>query len=144
MNGKKDFELSPAIIEQIKKGNKIEAIKMLRVENNLDLKTAKGLVDRFSVDGNISINNPENQKNITVSENVLSFLRKGKKNDAIKVLRQETGLGMKDSKEMVEKVLSENSEVNELYSAYTKEGVRKFLFVVSILILIYLIFYILK
>ncbi len=144
MNDNKGIEFSPTIFEQIKKGNKIEAIKILRVENNLDLKTAKELVDRFSVGSSDSEYNSEVKTNIKISENVLSLLRKGKKIDAIKVLRQETGLGMKDSKEMVEKVLSENTEVNEIYSANTKEAVRKFFFVVSILILIYLIFYLLK
>ena len=139
-----NFKIPSSILEQINKGNKIEAIKMLREELNIGLKEAKEFVGKLS---SVNDNPNENfieQKNISVSEKALNFLREGKKIDAVKVVREETGLGLKDSKDMVEKILSENSEVRELYSAHNRAGVRKFFFVVSILILVYLIINLLK
>ncbi len=138
-----NLKIPSEILELIKRGNKIEAIKMLRGELNIGLKEAKGIVDKISSGSTID-NNFIKTKNISVSEKALDFLRKGKKIDAVKVVREEMGLGLKDSKDIVEKVLLENSEVKELYSAHSREGVRKFFFAVSLLILIYLIIYLLR
>ena len=138
-----NFIIPSEVLEQIKFGNKIEAIKMLREKLNIGLKEAKDLVEKITSNNNMDKNIGE-QKNVSVSEKVLDFLREGKKIDCVKVLREETGLGLKDSKDMVEKILSENSEVRELYSAHNRAGVRKFFFVVSILILVYLIINLLK
>lgn len=38
-------ELPAAVISALRQGNKIEAIKLLRQERGIDLKTAKGAVD---------------------------------------------------------------------------------------------------
>lgn len=40
-------ELPPTAVEALRRGNKIEAIKIVRLEGKLDLKDAKDLVDDF-------------------------------------------------------------------------------------------------
>ena len=139
-----NYQIPPAILEQIKSGNKIDAVKMLRKELNISLIEAKELVDKVSAGDNDLGINLSNKETVSVSEKALEFLREGKKIDAIKVVREETGLGLKDSKELVEKVLEENSEVNQLYSAQSRAGVKKFLFIVSFMVLIYLIYQLIK
>ena len=140
-----NYQIPPAILEQIKSGNKIDAVKMLRKELNISLIEAKELVEKVSAgDNDLGIRIYLTRKPVSVSEKALEFLREGKKIDAIKVVREETGLGLKDSKELVEKVLEENSEVNQLYSAQSRAGVKKFLFIVSFMVLIYLIYQLIK
>ena len=41
-------EIGPKLIELIKSGQKIEAIKLIREKTGVDLKTAKSIVDRLS------------------------------------------------------------------------------------------------
>jgi ribosomal protein L7/L12 len=40
-------ELPPTAVEALRRGNKIEAIKIVRLEGKLDLKDAKDLVDDY-------------------------------------------------------------------------------------------------
>jgi ribosomal protein L7/L12 len=116
----KSIQFSYAVKEKLGKGNKIEAIKILREETGINLKEAKELIE-FSINKSPHPgDNIKNNHNISVPGNVLNYLREGKKIDAIKVLRQETGLGMKDAKDMVEKVLLEYPEIKLKYDADTK------------------------
>ena len=135
MNPQKQIPVN--ILNEIKLGNKIEAIKMLREQLGISLIEAKDLVEKVSSSDIESGGNKINQSTNSVSERALNFLRQGKKIDAIKVVREETGLGLKDSKELIEKVIEENSEVKELFSAHSKEGLRTFIFVILAVILIY-------
>lgn len=134
----KDMQLSSRVKEQLKKGNKIEAIKILREETGIGLKEAKELIDKAGTEG---LSGRDMKDSISISINVLNYLREGKKIDAIKTLRQETGIGLKDAKDMVEKALLENPEVKLKYDAETKRGVINFLLFVLVVILIVLIVY---
>ena len=134
----KDMQLSSRVKEQLKKGNKIEAIKILREETGIGLKEAKELIDKAGTEG---LSGRDMKDSISISINVLNYLREGKKIDAIKTLRQETGIGLKDAKDMVEKTLLENPEVKLKYDAETKRGVINFLLFVLVVILIVLIVY---
>jgi ribosomal protein L7/L12 len=51
---KEDAGLSPAAIAALRQGNKIEAIKIVRVERNLGLKEAKDWVEAY-VSGDLSL-----------------------------------------------------------------------------------------
>jgi ribosomal protein L7/L12 len=137
----KKFKVSPNIAEQLKKGNKIEAIKLLREENGIGLKEAKELIDNILDNKTLPEVNTQTQENYSMSYNVLNHLRAGKKIDAIKALRQETGLGLKDAKDAVEKVLLENPEVKLRYDAEAKRGVISFLSFAAVVILIVLLIY---
>ena len=44
---REDLGLSSPVVEALRKGNKVEAIKLLRLERNLGLKEAKDLVDAY-------------------------------------------------------------------------------------------------
>ena len=44
---REDVSLPPPVIEALRTGKKIEAIKLLRLERNLGLKEAKDLVDAY-------------------------------------------------------------------------------------------------
>jgi hypothetical protein len=44
----------PAIVEALRKGNKIEAIKLLRQASGLGLAEAKGMVERFEKGGMVT------------------------------------------------------------------------------------------
>ncbi len=141
MNNEKSVQFSSAVKEQLEKGNKIEAIKILREETGINLKEAKELIDYVIIKRTQPGDNIKNKDNISVPGTVLNYLREGKKIDAIKALRHETGLGMKDAKDTVEKVLLVNPEIKLKYDAETKRGVINFLLFTLAIILIVLILY---
>jgi ribosomal protein L7/L12 len=138
----KSVQFSSAVKEQLEKGNKIEAIKILREETGINLKEAKELIDNAINKRIHPGDNIKNNDNIYIPENVLDYLREGKKIDAIKALRHETGLGMKDFKDTVEKVLLENPEIKLKYDDETKRGVINFLlFTLAIILIVLLVYY---
>lgn len=140
----KSIQFSSAVKEHLEKGNKIEAIKILREETGINLKEAKELIDYAINKGIHPGDNIKNETNISIPGNVLNYLREGKKIDAITALRHATGLGMKDAKNMVEKILLENPEIKLRYDAVTKRGVTKFLlFTLAIILIILLVHYLL-
>ncbi|MFZ0455907.1 MAG: ribosomal protein L7/L12 [Ignavibacteriaceae bacterium] len=137
----KKVQLSSAVKEELKNGDKIEAIKMLREETGLNLKEAKELIETEFNNRTPHEDNIKNKINIPVPGSVFNYLRKGKKIDAITVLRRETGLGMKDAKDMVEKLLIENPDIKLKYDAETKWGVINFLLYAMVIIIIVLLVY---
>ena len=138
----KNIQLSSSVKEQLEKGNKIEAIKILREETGINLKEAKELIDYAINKRTHPGDNIKNENNIYMPGNVLNYLREGKKIDAITALRHAKGLGMKDAKDMVEKILLENPEVKARYDAVTKRGVIKFLlFTLAIILIVLLVHY---
>ncbi len=137
----KNIQLPPKITEQLKKGNKIEAIKLLREEKGPGLKEAKELIDQIANEGTFTGNNNQNQENFSLLYTVLNHLRAGKKIDAIKALRNETGVGLKDAKDIVEKALLEYPDVKLRYDAENKRGVVCFLLFTLAVILIVIIIY---
>jgi len=100
-------ESTEQIAELIRQGNKIEAIKLLRETTGVDLKRAKEEIDRLaaSIDSNeISRASGMVDQSATVSPEVEELARQGKKIEAIKLLRAQAGIGLKEAKERVEAV----------------------------------------
>jgi ribosomal protein L7/L12 len=127
--------------EQLKKGNKIETIKILREETGIGLKEAKVLIDRAHARES-SGRDDINLNNISISSNVLKHLREGKKVDAIKTLRWETCIGLKDAKDLVEKALLENPDVKIIHDAEAKRSVINFLlFILAVILIVLLVYY---
>lgn len=104
---------SRKIAELIREGRKIEAIKLLRETTGVGLKEAKEEVDRLSRGLSREASSPATPRSEPVrpsgamSKEVEELAREGKKIQAIKLLREQTGMGLKEAKEKVEEVTGE-------------------------------------
>ncbi|MGA7306540.1 MAG: hypothetical protein WBW88_16805 [Rhodothermales bacterium] len=95
------------IAELIRQGKKIEAIKLLRETTGVDLKRAKDEIDRLAAaieSEQTSISSDTADESATVSSEVEELARQGRKIEAIKLLRAQKGIGLKEAKERVEAV----------------------------------------
>jgi ribosomal protein L7/L12 len=82
-------------------GQKIEAIKLYRERTGAGLKEAKDAVD--AIQQGERPQDPEDGEN-QFHEILVSLLKQGRKIDAIKVFREVTGSGLKESKEVIESI----------------------------------------
>ncbi len=92
------------IAELIEQGRKIEAIKQLREATGIGLAEAREQVERLSAEAAGQPRPAERPDLDTpgLPEDVLALARSGQKLEAIKLLRERTGLGLKEAKEQVE------------------------------------------
>lgn len=90
------------IAELIRNGRKIEAIQLLREETGIDLQTAKEAVDWLDAEPAFDPLPAFNVEDI--SDDVLLLAWERQLIPAIKLLRQQSGLGLKEAKEMVEQL----------------------------------------
>lgn len=92
---------SQRIAELIQKGQKLEAIKLLRETTGVSLKEAKEEIDRLiaALEGKPI---PQSQQGHHISSEVRLLAQQGKKIEAIKLLREQEGIGLKEAKELVE------------------------------------------
>ena len=101
---------SDALVNQLKdllrRGSKIEAVKVYREASGLGLKEAKDFVDsleRGEAPTMLSMPVPSfNRATVDWMEQVKAQLRKGNKIEAIKIYREMTGLGLKEAKDAVD------------------------------------------
>ena len=91
------------IAELIRDGRKIEAIKILREETGVDLQTAKEAVDKLDADPTFDPFPPEWSPE-EVSDEVKAMAYAGQYIRAVRLLREQSGLGLKESKEIVEQL----------------------------------------
>lgn len=100
---------------RINRGNKIGAIKAMREATGLGLKDAKDLVEALQRNtSNVSIQSNDQPLSATASPpqsselsreqvtEIQYYVSRGNKIKAIKLLREATGMGLKEAKEMVE------------------------------------------
>lgn len=97
-------QLPPEAIAALAQGRLIEAIKIVRDQSGLDLKSAKEAVERYanetsgmpdrvgSADGELS----------AVPSAARAALARGDKLEAIRLTREATGLGLAESKNLIE------------------------------------------
>jgi ribosomal protein L7/L12 len=100
--------LPDQVIEAIKRGNKIEAIKHLRGATGMGLKAAKDVVDAYQ-DGAGDLDlatqlsrSTDLPQSADVQAELLQALQDGDKLRSIKLLREQTGLGLKAAKDIVD------------------------------------------
>lgn len=96
-----DYERIAELIEQ---GRKIEAIKLLRENTGIGLAEAKAQIEQLSAEATGQVP-PAERTGLDKSglpEDVLALAHAGRKIEAIKVLRERTGLGLKEAKERIE------------------------------------------
>ena len=101
------------VLDAIQRRNLVEAIKLLREQTGLGLKEAKDLVDRHT-GANVSASSglvPE-----TLPPSAAAALQQGNKVEAIRLLREETGIELKAAKELVdanaERILSKRASLS--------------------------------
>lgn len=92
--------LPPGAPAALARGNKLEAIRLLREETGVSLVAAKEAVEEQGavVSLSPSAQSPEDE----LPAHVLAALASGQKIEAIKLLREATGLGLKEAKDAVE------------------------------------------
>ncbi len=93
-------ELPDDVLGALGNGQTIEAIKLLRAATGLGLKEAKDLIDAYQQGKPLSVQIASAIDQLPAS--VMAALQSGNKIDAIKQLREQTGLGLKEAKDAVE------------------------------------------
>ena len=93
--------LPPDVLEALDQGNTIEAIKRLRTATGLGLKEAKEAIDAHFA-GRPAQPRPSIAAMATLPFAVMAALRKGDRLEAIRLMREKGGLGLKEAKEAVE------------------------------------------
>lgn len=88
-----------ALLDQ---GQMIEAIKLYRQATGLGLAEAKRAIEGLEQGNKLSI--PPRKSTGDFETTVLDLLHQGKKIEAIKLYREKTGLGLKESKDAVDEL----------------------------------------
>jgi ribosomal protein L7/L12 len=105
---------SREIADLIRQGKKIEAIKLLREQTGLGLKEARDKVERLSgawspragydLEAASLPRGDRGSPSGEVPREVVDLALSGNKIGAIKLLREQTGLGLKEAKDRVEQI----------------------------------------
>lgn len=95
------------VADELEQGQKINAIKLYREMTGVGLKEAKEFVDQLEAqlrDGNYQDDSsqPPATTNAADMPDVVRALRNSRKIEAVKLYRQHTGLGLKESKDAVD------------------------------------------
>lgn len=94
--------LPPDVLAALDDGKLIEAIKRLRAATGLGLKEAKDLVDAHLAGDHVSLSTPSATEATHVPDAVRQALADGNKIEAIRLLRDHEGLGLKEAKDRVD------------------------------------------
>ena len=95
-----DNQLPADVRNALQQGNAIEAIKLLRQSTGLGLKEAKDAIDAHLLGRSTTITPAASM--IAFPPSVVDALSRGNKIEAIKLLREHTGLGLKEAKDAVD------------------------------------------
>ncbi len=117
--------LPEAAIIALDAGNKLEAIRILREATGLGLKEAKDAVERY-VPGDAPYRAPErpSMDGEAFPLGAVSALQNGKMIDAVKIVREAHGVGLKEAKEAVDRYIASDSLLRSRFDAARAE-VRK-------------------
>jgi ribosomal protein L7/L12 len=88
------------VLAALEQGDTIEAIKRLRAATGLGLKEAKDIVDRHLSSGQPTRRSVASMLSLPFA--VSEAMKQGNKIEAIRLMRQQGGLGLKEAKEAVE------------------------------------------
>jgi len=95
-----DNVLPDTVLQALRDGQTIEAIKRLRQSSGLGLKEAKDMIDAYQQGKPMHAMAQASAALLPAS--VQAALSSGNKIEAIKLLREQTGLGLKEAKDAVE------------------------------------------
>jgi len=76
----------------------------------------------------------ENMPPMVLSARAVAALQAGRKIEAIKILRAETGIGLKEAKEKVEAYVAQNPELQEQFNSQASGGTVGWLFMLIVAI----------
>jgi len=116
----------------IRKGQKIEAIKLYRERTGSGLKEAKDAVEALERGERLPT---PTAILTTVDQDVVSLLREGKKIDAIKLYRDKTGVGLAEAKQAVE-ALARNHGIQSRASGCASASVLIFVLACFVVLVI--------
>jgi len=98
-----DPQMQARLTELAGQGNKIQAIKDLRVATGLGLKEARDTVDAIAAGHDVSgVLLPRRDAPAATEERARELIARGRKIQAIKLIREETGLGLKEAKNVAD------------------------------------------
>jgi ribosomal protein L7/L12 len=129
-----------AALSELRSGNKLEAIKILRQQLGVGLQEAKDLVERYVPNDPalaMSDANASGQDPSRISTAAAFALQGGDKIGAIRIVRQDQHIGLKAAKEIVESYLADHPSQQMQCANASAEAVRKLvgrIFVVGALI----------
>ena len=99
MNDDPTGQLPDAVVAAMRGGNKLAAVKRLRESTGIGLKQAKALVDLHGAD---AATPAVDASGLVLPQSVRDAMDAGRKVEAIRLLREQTGQGLRDAKEAVE------------------------------------------
>lgn len=88
------------VLQALQRGNTVEAIKLLRQTTGLGLKEAKDVIDAYLSGTPMRLEVTSSTTQLPAS--AVEALQRGDKIEAIKRLREQTGLGLKEAKDIVD------------------------------------------
>ena len=92
----------------IAQGRKIEAIKLVRETNRISLEAAKDSVEAIEQHGRPTLGEMGMMSTVRLAQelgkDVHKLVAKGQKIEAIQLVRERTGLGLKEAKEIVDRL----------------------------------------
>jgi ribosomal protein L7/L12 len=92
----------------IAQGKKLDAIRLVRESNGLSLADAKDAVEAIGQHGRPTLGEMGMMSTVrlaqALSEEVQQLVARGEKIEAIKRIREQTGLGLKEAKELVDRL----------------------------------------
>ena len=97
--------LPAPVLDALARGQTIEAIKLLREARGLGLKEAKDIVDAQLAGAPSSLPASSFEQTMpagALAANVIEALRRGNKIEAVRLVREQTGLGLKEAKDAVD------------------------------------------
>lgn len=95
-----NHKLPDDVVEALQLGDTIEAIKRVRAATGLGLKEAKDMIDNHAA--GIPVTLVSLNDNHPLSDAVMRAVGNGNKIEAIKLLREQTGLGLKEAKDAID------------------------------------------
>ena len=102
VNNPMDADFESELKSLLAEGRKIEAIKLYRDHTDAGLKEAKDVIEALERGGDLPA--PERRSFSNAEEEIVFLLEQGRKIEAIKLYREQTGTGLKEAKEAVEDI----------------------------------------
>jgi ribosomal protein L7/L12 len=100
--------LTSQVKELLAQGRKIEAIKLARETNGISLQAAKDSVEAIEQHGRPTLGEMGMMSTVRLAQElgneVQHLVAQGQKIEAIKRVREQTGLGLKEAKEIVDRL----------------------------------------
>lgn len=94
--------LSPGVLEALRAGQTLEAIKLVRASTGLGLAEAKHIIDRHQKGMPVQGTGFPSAFGSKLPPAAVEVLRRGNKLEAIRLLREHSGIGLKEAKDAVD------------------------------------------